>query len=102
MFVHSALSSIRSYLGESRGGKTSKGGHKRPNRDANNKGRPNKSRPRQTNQATNNQEEGAGVAEEDRGGEGCTNHIRIAIEQLSGVQCGTWIIVQMNTSVWPN
>ena len=28
---------------------------------------------------------GAGEAEEDRGGEGCTNHIRIAIAQLSGV-----------------
>ena len=31
------------------------------------------------------QEGGAGVAEEDRGGEGSTNHIRIAIGQLSGV-----------------
>ena len=37
-----------------------------------------------------------------RGGEGCTNHIRIAIGQLSGVQCRNWSIILMNTSVWPN
>ena len=45
------------------------------------------------------------MAEEDRGGEGCINHIRIiriAMGQLSGVQCGTWIIIMTNTSVWPN
>ena len=42
------------------------------------------------------------MAEEDRGGGGCTYHIRIAIGQLSGDQCGAWIIILMNTSVWPN
>ena len=48
-------------------------------------GKPSKSTTGQLDQAATRQERGAGVAEEDRGGEGCTNHIRIAIVQLSGV-----------------
>jgi len=43
---------------------------------------------------------GAGMAKEDRGGEGRTYRIRIAIVQLSGDQWGTWIIILMNTSAW--
>ena len=42
------------------------------------------------------------MAEEDRGGEGHTYRIRIAMVQLSGDQWGTWIIILMNTSVWSN
>ena len=49
------------------------------------KRKPNKSTTGQQDQAATRQEGGAGEAEEDRGGEGCTNHIRIAIVQLSGV-----------------
>jgi len=64
------------------------------------KRRPSKSTTGQPDQAATRQERGAGKAE-DRGGEGCTNHIRIAIVQLSGVQYGNWIIIMMNTSVWP-
>ena len=45
---------------------------------------------------------GAGMAKEDRGGEGRTYRLRIAIVQLSGDQWGTWIIILMNTSVWSN
>jgi len=66
------------------------------------KRRPSKCTTGQPDQAATKQEGGAGEAEEDRGGEGCTNHIRIAIVQLSGVQYGNWIIILMNTSVWPN
>ena len=43
---------------------------------------------------------GAGKAKEDRGGEGRTYRIRVAIVQLSGDQWGTRIIRMMNTSVW--
>ena len=76
--------------------------HARSTRDANRqKGDPAKAN-RTPDQAATRQERGAGEAEEDRGGGGCTNHIRIAIVQLSGVQYGNWIIITMNTSVWPN
>ena len=38
------------------------------------------------------------MAKEDRGGEGRTYRIRVAIVQLSGDQWGTRIIMMMNTS----
>ena len=76
--------------------------HTRTNNDARRQKETKQEQDRTTRPSNNNQEEGAGVAEEDRGGAGCTNHIRIAIVQLSGVQCGNWIIILMNTSVWPN
>ena len=49
---------------------------------------------------TNNPNQKNGMAKEDRGGEGRTYRIRIAIVQLSGDQWGAWIIILMNTSVW--
>ena len=42
------------------------------------------------------------MAKEERGGEGRTYCIRIAMVQLSGDQWGAWIINRMNTSVWSN
>ena len=64
-----------------------------PTKTQNGKGRLNTSRTRHTDQATIKREGSAGAAGEDKGREGCTNHIRIAIRQLSGVLCGNWIIV---------
>ena len=53
-----------------------------------------------TNRTKQNKKGEAGKAKEDRGGEGRTYRIRVAIVQLSGDQWGTRIIIMMNTSVW--
>ena len=76
--------------------------HARSTREANRQQETQQKHNGQPDQAATRQERGAGEAEEDRGGDGCTNHIRIVIVQLSGVQYGNWIIITMNTSVWPN
>ena len=77
--------------------------HARSTRDANRqKGDPAIAQPDNETKRQPDRRGVPGEAEEDRGGEGCTSHIRIAIVQLSGVQYGIWIIITMNTSVWPN
>ena len=52
-----------------------------------------------TTQPQQEREGGAGRAEEDRSGVGRTYCFRIAIVKLSGVQWGTWIIIDEYLSV---
>ena len=71
-----------------REGNTRRVGHTKPNATRNNKKPTNKSKTKRNGQKPRNQKGGAGMAEEDRGREGRTYHIRIAIGQLSGDQWG--------------
>ena len=68
-------------------------GHTRTNNDVRRQKETKQKQDRTTRPSKNNQKGGVGVAEEDRDGAGCTNHIRITIVQLGGVRCGNWIII---------
>ena len=85
------LSSIPSFLCENRGGRQAEDGSKLHQRRKKAKADQASAQPdNQTKQQPNGR------------GEGCTNYIRLAIVQLSEVQYENWIIILMNTSVWPN
>ena len=79
MFLHSTLSSIRSYLSREQGRvDKQRRAQKSQQRRKKAKGEARAGPDKQTRQQPKKQEGGAG-AEKDRGGEDCTNHIRIAI-----------------------